>query len=98
MRWRFYSQTAGTEKKKLLGEAKRTGFETSFVLSVPDSLALQQQVLLSAEAIDANSNVLVRTRSVHIQAINVSRTQISSVSASETVDGQQQLMRGMLDV
>lgn len=95
--WRFYSQTAGTETEKLLGEAKLTGFETTFVLSLLDSLALEHQVLLSAEAIDANGIVLVRTRSVHVQeAINTPRTQTqtSNVSASKMVDGQQQLMRG----
>ena len=68
--WRFYHERSldNASSRRLLGEAKRTSFETVFHLDL--SLVHNQGAGggFSAEAIDSQGNVLVRTRTTLGQA------------------------------
>jgi hypothetical protein len=59
--WRFYAVTDGFGSREFLGEATRTGFETSFML------AGHSYQHIAAEAVSTRGHVLTTTRVVHIQ-------------------------------
>jgi hypothetical protein len=65
--WRFYGKQSTTGvSKKLLGEARRTGFETSINLSAPSKLG---EFSLFAEAVDADGKVLTQSKPVLVSRL-----------------------------
>jgi hypothetical protein len=59
--WRFYAVTDKYDSRSFLGEAKRQGFETSFLFSGHSYLRV------AAEAISAHGRVLKTTQAVRLQ-------------------------------
>ncbi|WAO92039.1 Hypothetical protein NCS54_00952900 [Fusarium falciforme] len=63
--WRFYARSFEQSQDQLLGEFERKGFETHAELR---DFSVSGDLLVTAEAIDANGKVLTRTKPVVAQA------------------------------
>lgn len=72
--WRFSAQTtpeafgaSNQNTNRVLGEVKRTGFETKLKLDVHDK-SLKDAVAVFAEALNERGNVVARTRAVTVSS------------------------------
>ncbi|KAJ3526067.1 hypothetical protein NM208_g11361 [Fusarium decemcellulare] len=59
--WRFYARSSAQSQSLLLGELRREGFETHGRFR---SVLTDGHIIITAEAVDAKNNILIRTRPV----------------------------------
>ncbi|KAJ4328810.1 hypothetical protein N0V84_000820 [Fusarium piperis] len=62
--WRFYARSYEQSQDQLLGEVERKGFETHAEIK---DLSIDEDLLVTAEAVDANGKVLTRSKPVVAQ-------------------------------